>query len=408
MTSLGISPDRAERSFAVYVAATVLAELTIQMVAVAISWQVYYLTGSALNLGLIGLTEFAPTVCFTLLVGMVADRFNRKLIVCVCLGAQSLILAALTTASLAGLIDRNLLLAVVFLLGSANAFFGPAMTSMLANVVEREQFSKQMARATSASQMASLLGPALGGFLYALNPSAVYAAATLIAALSAALMVFLRVAQRRIPQERASVTSVLSGLTFIRQRRIILGAILMDLFAVLFGGATALLPIYARTILKVGALGLGVLRSAPAFGAGVMSLALARRPIRDRVGHRMFLAVFLFGLATLVFALSRSFYLSLAMLTALGAADVISMVIRSTLVLAETPDAMRGRVSSVNNLFVGTSNQLGAFESGVTAGWMGAVAAAVVGGLGTIVVVALWIRLFPALFGVNEFPKEET
>lgn len=408
MTSLGLSPARAERSFTVYVAANVLADLTVQMVAVAISWQVYYLTGSALNLGLIGLTEFAPTVLFTLLVGMVADRVNRKLIVCVCLGVQSLIFAALALASVAGLVNRDFLLAAVFLLGTANAFFGPAMSSMLANVVEREHFSRQMARATSASQMASLVGPALGGFLYALSPGTVYAAAALVGALSAVLMISLRVVQRRVPQERVRVASVLSGLTFIRQRPIILGAILMDLFAVLFGGATALLPIYARSILKVGALGLGILRSAPALGAGVTSWALSRRPIRDRVGRRMFLAVLLFGLATLVFAVSRSFYLSLAMLAALGGADVVSVVIRSTLVLAETPDAMRGRVSSVNNLFVGTSNQLGAFESGVTASWLGAVPAAIVGGIGTIVVVVAWIRLFPPLFAADQFPTEES
>jgi len=310
MTSVGISPDRAERSFAVYVAATVLAELTIQMVAVAISWQVYYLTGSALNLGLIDLTEFAPTVCFTLLSGIVADRFNRKLIVCVCLGAQSLILAALSIASLAGLMDRDLLLAVVFLLGSTNAFFGPTMSSMLAHVVEREQFSQQMARATNGIAA----GTGSWRILICLKPFASLCRPHPDSRPVHCFNGFLRVAKRPIPKERASVSSVLSGLTFIRQRRIILGAILMDLFAVLSGGATALLPIYAHTILKVGTLGLGVLRSALAFGAGIMSLALARRPIRDRVGHRMFL----FGLATLVFAHSRSFYLSLAMLKALG------------------------------------------------------------------------------------------
>ncbi len=386
-----------------YLAVLIATDLTAQMVSVAMSWQMYTLTHAALDLGLIGLVQFAPMVLLTFVVGYVADHFNRKLIVSLFLGLEAVVFAVMAIGSGEGWITRGWILGMVFVLGMANAFLDTTMPALLANIVQKEHFAKQMAQTTSASQVAMMVGPAIGGLLYATGPATVYGLSGAICCAAALMMMRMRVQQQPVPREPVTLASVLAGLTFIRSNPVILGAISLDLFAVLFGGVTALLPIYASTILQVGAFGLGMLRSAPAIGAMLMSLFLSRRPIDYRVGPILFLSVFVYGVATLVFAVSTSFTLSLAALLTLGASDVISVVIRSTLVLSQTPDAMRGRVNSVNQVFIGTSNQLGAFESGLTAAWFGAIPAAIIGGLATIAVVVLWIKLFPPLFRVNQF-----
>jgi MFS family permease len=293
--------------------------------------------------------------------------------------------------------SKETILFIMFVVGAVHAFEGPTMQSLLPGLVTGKLLPRALAWSASAMQTATIVGPALGGLLYTAGPTEVYAAAGVLFLAASVFLGFLRSVRTPVMREPATINSVFAGITFIRSRPEVLGAISLDLFAVLLGGATALLPIYARDILMAGPWGLGLLRSAPAVGALAMSLFLARRPLKHRVGRTMFNAVGIFGVATIVFALSTSFLLSLASLAVLGAADVISVVIRHSLVQIETPDEMRGRVSAVNSLFIGTSNQLGEFESGITAAWFGTVFAVLIGGIGTIIVVALWMRIFPQL-----------
>jgi MFS family permease len=275
------------------------------------------------------------------------------------------------------------------------------MQALMPNLVTAELFPRAAAWFASATQTAVVIGPAIGGFLYIFGPTSVYFAIGLLF-LAASLLVVLVQARQASPKvDRADLQSLFAGIAFIRSKPEILGSISLDLFAVLLGGATALLPIYAREILNVGPVGLGILRAAPAVGALLMSVLLARRPLRHRVGQIMFMAVTVFGIATIGFAVSTSFVLSIAMLIILGAADVISVVVRSALVQLRTPDEMRGRVSAVNSMFIGTSNQLGEFESGLTASWFGTVPSVLIGGIGTIIVAAIWMRLFPALLNAD-------
>jgi predicted MFS family arabinose efflux permease len=285
----------------------------------------------------------------------------------------------------------------VALIGAGQAFLGPASQSLLPFLVAREDFPRAVAWNSSTFQVATIAGPAVGGLLYAFGPACVYAVSAGCYACAALLISSIRARLRVAAAVKPGFDGILTGLRFVFSRPAILGAISLDLFAVLFGGATALLPIYARDILRVGPLGLGLLRSAPAIGAGIVALWLAQRPLTRRAGKRMFACVALFGIMTVVFGLSRSFFLSLASLAVLGAADMVSVVVRQTLVQINTPDEKRGRVSAVNSIFIGASNQLGEFESGLTASWFGVVPAAVLGGIGTLIVVALWAGLFPSL-----------
>lgn len=375
----------------------VLSTLAFQIQAVAVGWQMYALTGSTFKLGLVGLTAFLPMVSFSLIAGHVADRYDRRRIASACQISEGLAVATLAISSLGGWVTPRIIFACVAVIGAARAFDSPAMQSLVPGLVPESLLPRVFAWTASASQTASIIGPALGGLLYATGPVAPYSAAAgsfIIAGVLAALIQMERPLRAREP---VSLRSVFSGASFIRSRPPILGSISLDLFAVLLGGATALLPVYARDILHIGPWGLGVLRSAPAAGALSTSVFLAHYTPRRHVGRTMFGAVMVFGLATIVFGLSRSVLLSLAALFALGAADVVSVVIRLSLVQIDTPDAMRGRVSAVNSLFIGTSNQLGEFESGVTAAWFGTVPAVVLGGIGTIVVAALWMHLFPEL-----------
>ena len=293
------------------------------------------------------------------------------------------------------------------MIGAARTFESPTVSALLPGVVPAASLPSAFALSASAIQTATILGPALGGALYIAGPTLAYGAIAVVFGLASLLVGGIRLERAPPAREPPSLASLLSGFTYIRDHSIVLGAISLDLFAVLLGGATALLPVYARDILHTTPVGLGVLRAAPAVGALLTSVVLARRPLTHRAGHKMFLAVGLFGLATVAFGLSTSFPLSLVALAVLGAADVLSMVVRSSLVQLQTPDAMRGRVSAVNSMFVGTSNQLGEFESGLTASLFGTVPAVVAGGLGTILVAVLWSRLFPALRAVDDLAKAQ-
>jgi MFS family permease len=391
---------RDPKAFTYYLTARAAATLAYQMAGVAIGWQMYDLTGSPLALGLVGLVQFVPSLVLALYVGHAADRYNRRTIVAIAQTLEALALLSLALFSMLHLIDRNAILLIVFLLGIARAFEYTTFQTLLPALVSQEELPAAIARNASVRQFAIIIGPVLGGFLYVAGSGAVYLTAGCLFFLSAALLTRIRLQQRpQLAREPATLTSLFAGIAYIRSQPVLLGAISLDLFAVLLGGATALLPIFARDILMVGPWGLGILRSAPAVGAVTASLYLTRKPLQRNVGKIMFAAVAGFGLATVVFALSTSIVLSCLALAVLGWTDMISVVIRGALVQLETPDEMRGRVSAVNAVFIGTSNEFGEFESGLTAAWFGVVPAALLGGVGTLAVVALWMYLFPQLVG---------
>ncbi len=394
------------RPFALFLLGRVSSSVAFQMLGVAVGWQMYALTGSAWYLGLVGLAQFLPMFMLTLVVGHVADRYDRRSVARVCQTIEGLAAGALALGSFSGWQSKESILAIVFVVGAARAFEYPTMHALVPGVVPAELLPRAVAWSASANQTATIIGPALGGLLYAAGPTTAYGIAGILLLAASMFIALIRI--ERVPKTREPISlgSLFAGITYIRSHPVVLGAISLDLFAVLLGGATALLPIYARDILVTGPWGLGLLRSAPAIGALSMSIFLARNPLRHRVGRIMFGSVAIFGVATIVFALSRSFPLSLGALTVLGAADVISVVIRSSLVQIETPDEMRGRVSAVNSMFVGTSNQLGEFESGTTAALFGIVPAVLIGGVGTLIVVVIWMRLFPQLAQTDTFDKQ--
>jgi MFS family permease len=367
-----------------------------QMQSVAIGWEIYALTHSALSLGLVGLAQFLPMVLLVFASVHLADRFDRRRIAAICQIVQALGAGCLAAGSLLHALTPGLIYGVVIVLGAARAFEGPCMQAMLPSLVPPAVFPRAAALASSLFQTVTIIGPSLGGLLYGLGSPVPYGICASLLAL-AAICVSMMPSGIRRPREAASLRAVFGGIAFIRARPQILGAISLDLFAVLLGGATALLPVYASDILHAGPIALGLLRAAPAVGALAVSLLLAKYPITRRAGPLMFAAVALFGIATIVFGLSRSLPLSIAALFIVGASDVVSVVVRSTLVQLQTPDEMRGRVSAVNMLFIGTSNQLGEFESGVLAASIGAVPTVVLGGIGTLMVTILWITLFPTL-----------
>jgi len=376
------------------------------MQAVAIGWRVYALTGSALDLGLVGLAQFLPVLLLTLAAGHAADRYDRRRIAAICQGAEAFGGAVLALGTGQGWLGVHGIFAVVVLIGAARAFEAPTMSALMPSLVPAEMLSRASAWSASANQTASIVGPAVGGLVYALGaPVPFVLAATLFVAASGLISLVKPAGATTAARAPATLRSVFSGIAYIRQNPEILGAISLDLVAVLLGGATALLPIYAGGILHTGPWGLGVLRAAPALGALSMSIFLAWHPIRQAAGQKMFAAVGVFGLATILFGISRSLPLSIAALVLLGAADVVSVVIRFALVQIRTPDSMRGRVSAVNMLFIGTSNQLGEFESGVTAALLGAVPATILGGVATIGVALLWMRVFPALRDVDSLDR---
>jgi MFS family permease len=389
------------RPFTFFWIARVSTSMAFQMQGVAVGWQIYALTGNAFYLGLVGLAQFLPMFFLTLIVGQVADRYERRLVARLCQVVEGLATGTLALASLSGWQSKESILATVFVIGAARAFEGPTMQALVPGLVPVPLISRAIAGMTSANKTATILGPAVGGLLYALGPTAAYGTAAVLFFAASCFMALIGIERTPSKREPLSLQSLFAGIGFIRSHPVILGAISLDLFAVLLGGATALLPVFARDILVTGPWGLGLLRSAPAVGALVMSAVLARHPLGHRVGRIMFGCVVTFGVATILFALSRSFMLSLGILAVLGAADVVSVVIRVSLVQIETPDEMRGRVSAVNSMFTGTSNQLGEFESGLTAAWFGVVPAVLIGGVGTLIVVIVWMRLFPELARID-------
>ncbi len=396
----------AQRRFMRYWVSRVTGNLANQMLLVAIAWQMYEITGSAWDLGLVGLYQFVPALLLTLVAGQVADRFNRGHIILACFGVQAVTSAVLWLAAVDGWLHRELLLMLSIALGAVRAFQMPAQQALLPLLVTERLFPRAMAFSAAGLQVSVMGGPALGGLLFAAGAPVVYGVCWFLMVLACGLMLWVKIAPVAASREPVTLETVLAGVVFVWRSKLLLGAISLDLFAVLLGGATALLPIYAKDILMVGPWGLGLLRAAPAVGALFISVVMTRWPLQEKVGRKLLGAVAVFGLAIMVFALSTSFWLSMAALALSGAADMVSVVIRQTLVQLETPDEMRGRVSAVNTIFIGASNQLGEFESGATAALMGPVAAALVGGLGTLGVALLWGRWFPSLARRNRLTRD--
>ncbi|MBR0695184.1 MFS transporter [Bradyrhizobium lablabi] len=390
-----------QRPFLFFLSSRSLSRFSSQIGAVAIGWQVYELTGSAFDLGMVGLVQFLPTALLVFVAGHAADRFERKRVVQACQLAEALTALFLTVSTFAGTISEVQIFIATFVLGIAGAFESPATAALLPLIAPQGSLQRATAISSGAAQVATITGPALGGFAYAVMPGLPYGVMVVFWLLGAILTGGIGRLQQAAVKDTASSDDLFAGVTFVRGNPAILGTISLDLFAVLFGGVTALLPIYARDILMTGPLGLGILRAAPAVGALFMTVVLARHTISSHVGLRMFQAVIVFGAATVVFALSQWMWLSVLALAVLGAADTISVVIRFSLVQLSTPDEMRGRVGAVNFLFINASNQLGQFESGVTAALFGTVPAAVLGGVGTIAIALLWMKLFPALRNVE-------
>jgi len=383
--------------FVMFQIARFLIVSAVEMQAVAVGWQVYDITKRALDLGLVGLAQFLPGILLFLVSGHVSDRFERRKVLAMCYAGYALCSGLLLVIARSGTNSVRPIYAVLILLGVARSFNGTASRSILPQLVPDEHFANAVAWNATTFQAATILGPSLGGILYALfrGPSAVYAAAT-VTALGALISTFLiRTRPQARRREPTTLKTVFAGLHFIWRQKLILGAILLDLFAVLLGGAVALLPVYAREILHTGPWGLGLLRTAPGVGAAVMAVALAHRPLRGRSGPILLWSVAGFGVCTILFGVSTSLVLSLISLIFLGASDMISVIIRATLVQLRTPDEMRGRVTAVDMVFIGMSNELGQFESGLTAQWFGAVPAVVLGGVGTLLVIVLWAWGFP-------------
>lgn len=383
--------------FLVYLGARFFSEFSYQVSSVVIGWQIYSLTNSAFDLGLAGLVQFAPTAVLVFVTGPVADRFSRRRVMQACQLAQGSVAGLLAWGSFEHRLTVSTIFAAIAILGAADAFESPATAALLSAVAPPGTLQRGAALSSGGLQFATIVGPALGGFLYAISAGVPYVLMFAFWAVAAILSGAIARTAIAAANEAPSVKQLVAGVAFVRGDSAILGSISLDLFAVLLGGATALLPIYAKDILHVGPFGLGLLRAAPAVGALLMTVLLARRSMSRRVGVRMFGAVIVFGLATIAFALSVWFLVSAIALAVAGAADTISVVIRTSLVQLRTPNAMRGRVGAVNFLFINASNQLGAFESGMIAGLLGAVPSALIGGVGSVAIALIWMKLFPAL-----------
>lgn len=403
------------RDFTLYLCARFCSSIAAQMIIMAVGWQVYHITGRVLDLGLIGLSQFLPFLLLVLFAGHVADQFDRRLIILVCLCVYGTCALLLLAFALAKLDSASPIFAVLAVLGIARAFQLPATQSFVPTIVPAETLRNALAVNSSANQVATIAGPSAGGILYALSGSAfgrfggaerVYGVAAIL--LLAAIGMMALVHKRRMPVIRAAASwaSVLQGIRFVWYRKTVLGAISLDLFAVLFGGATALLPAFTRDVLHAGPEVFGYLRAAPGIGAGATALWLAFRPVSRHVGAAMFGGVAAFGAATVVFGLTHTFWVAMTALVVLGVGDMISVFVRSLLVQLNTPDEIRGRVSAVNSVFIGASNELGEFESGLTAAWFGLVPAIVLGGAATLLVTVLWARvLFPSLWRMQTFEQ---
>ncbi len=382
------------------------ASIAWQIQAVAVGWQMYELTGSAFDLGLVGLAEFVPLIAFMLAVGPLADRYDRRRLMQLFQLLEVVCAAGLAYGTYTGIISKEFILILVFILGTGRAFEAPTSSTVLPSIVPPALFPKAVATNSSATQIATIIGPAIGGLLYALSPTLVYTVCASCFLLSIVLLSMIRISVRSKTRAPLTLASIFAGFHYIRFNRIVLGVMSLDLFAVLLGGAVALLPIYASDVFHVGAEGLGLLRAAPAAGALITITIMSRWSIRSHVGKVLLGSVAVFGLATVVFAISTSFWLTMAALAITGAADSVGVILRMTLVQLETTDEMRGRVMAVNSLFIGTSNALGAFRAGAMAAWLGALPAVLVGGIGSIAVAVIWVRWFPTLYRVQDFPPQ--
>jgi MFS family permease len=387
--------------FAFFFGANTLSRFSFQMGAVALGWQVYALTHSAFDLGLVGLVEFIPAALLTFAAGHAADHYPRQRVAQISMTIKGVIALLLAFGSFAGWLTITEIFAAAAVLGAANAFERPALQAILTGVTPTGMLQKGASITSGAQQVATICAPALGGLAYAVAPALPYTLMAAFLLVAGILSGAIRLERQIIVKEPPTLAALFAGVRFVRDSPSILGTISLDLFAVLLGGATALLPIYASDILHTGPWGLGILRATPAVGALLMTALLAKHAITRRAGMRMFQAVIIFGLATMVFAVSRNMWLSLLALGVMGAADTVSVIIRLALVQLGTPDAMRGRVGAVNFLFINASNQLGGFESGVTAALLGTVPAVLLGGIGTVAVALLWMKLFPALRNVE-------
>ena len=391
-----------------YLSARFIASVATQVQTVAVGWQVFSVSGDPFDLGLVALSQFLPFILLILPAGHVADRYDRRRVQTATFVILAICAAALLALGVAGSTDLAPVFGVMVLFGVARAFNQPTGQALLPNIAPPGTFPQAVALNSSLGQIATIAGPALGGVLVILGVEIAYALSLVLLIVAVVLVAGLQGGGRtETSREPVSWSTLLSGITFVRSRPIVLGSISLDLFAVLFGGATALLPIYAGEILDVGPAGLGLMRAAPAVGAALLAAVLTVRPLRRRVGPWMFGSVAVFGIATIAFGVSTSFALSLAALVVMGASDMVSVYIRHLLVQLETPDEIRGRVSAVNSVFIGASNELGEFESGVTAAWWGIVPAVIIGGGATILVAAGWARLFPVLWRLDRFPHAE-
>ena len=384
---------------ALYQTARFFIVTALEMQSVAVGWQVYEITRRPLDLGLVGLAQFLPGVFLFLVAGHAADRHDRRRLLNICYGGFIVCSALLLVLTLRGSRSVNLIYLVLLLLGVVRCFNWPASRALLPQLVPMEYFSKAVAWNASTFQAATILGPAIGGVIYAASqgPTIVYATATVGGVIALVATLRIRSKSQPRPVEEMSLHTVMAGFRYVWREKIVLGSISLDMFAVLLGGAVALLPVYASEILKTGPWGLGLLRSAPGVGAAMMAVFLAKRPIQRHAGPVMLWCVAGFGVCTILFGISRSLMLSMVALLLVGATDMVSVIIRATLVQFATPDEMRGRVNAVDMLFIGASNELGEFESGLTAHWFGTVPAVVLGGVGTLVVIGLWAWLFPEL-----------
>jgi len=385
------------RGYRLFWMARISATFAALVVSVAVGWQVYDLTRNPLDLGFVGLVQFAPSLLLVLVTGTASDRFNRRAIIAICQAAEGLVAALFLALTVAGVISVGEIFALLVVFGTARAFLNPASQSLLANLVPTKDLANAIAWNSSAWQIATILGPVTGGLLYGVSAEAAYGAAVLLFGVAATLVALVPRPPQKKLSERPTWTTLIAGVRYVWHEKIVLGAISLDLFAVLLGGATALLPAYARDILVVGPWGLGLLRAAPGIGAMAVVLVLATRPIRDHAGLIMFAGVTIFGLFTVVFGASTAVWLSIGALALMGAGDMVSVFVRETLIQLWTPDAVRGRVSAVNMVFVGASNELGEFRAGTVAAIIGVVPAVLIGGLGTIIVAGLWAWRFPEL-----------
>jgi MFS family permease len=402
MTSTQSSPEQRyaafrHKAFLSYWTARFLTTFATMIVSVAVGWQIYDLTRDPFDLGIVGIVQFLPSLLLVLVTGVVADRFGRRLIMALATVVEASCALVLLYLTLRGLVSPMPIFVVLALFGMARAFYGPASSSLFANLVPPEDFGNAIAWNSSAWQTATIVGPVAGGLLYGVAPEAPYGVALAMMLLGAVLILMVPKPAQKILGDKASWETVIAGFRYVWKEKIVLGAISLDLFAVLLGGATALMPIFARDILEVGPWGLGLLRAAPAVGALTVAAWLAFHPIRNHAGLLLFGFVTMFGLTTIVFGLSTLVWVSVIALVLMGASDMISVYIRETLIQLWTPDAVRGRVNAVNMVFVGASNELGEFRAGMSAAVFGAVTAVVIGGAGTVAIAALWARFFPDL-----------